>query len=263
MNSYSLPKLTMVLLLMLILTGISFSQDSDKLTIAEKQKVGVFAASVYKKLRQTRDVSIFLNQPPASLLIDKKLNDIFKSGDLIEKDVLKNADTNDLKEYWIQLNNLLYLGQIYSYSKFENSNSDSERLTFPKHISTFMDKNSVVRICRFRAKTDDDKDDCIIGSVIELKKEIAVYKQVSAMMRKYFILHPPEKTFLYRKNISPREAEVKYFTVDECSAEYAKDLCFVLSPGSKIITLLSNLPIGMILAETDGKLKVLMFGGAD
>ena len=111
------------LLLILITSAAGIANRSvqdinPKLSAREEREVREFARRVAANIKKTRDLSPYLNTPPASNLFYKVIADPDDSAGLVDKDVARKVGSHELQRFYIVLWNLTYLSDSYVFSRF-------------------------------------------------------------------------------------------------------------------------------------------------
>jgi len=247
----------------LTVIGKPRSQASDKeLSAGESQEVEQFIQAFSKRLRLTRDLSLFMAEPLARATLAKLLLDEKDSYlPFVSQNLVSPANVNELTEFWIAGLNLAYLSELYIYTRMSVQGIRTYELTharqYPPNVARLMKCNSI--LSKSWKEYDSDSSDQIAKTIEQLRGVTSTYQKAANLMRARFKAHPPERTVQYRQNIVYLSKYLKVVDVDTCDSE--KD-CAGLPLHTKTITV--NIPVlTLMLARIDGQLRILVIGKID
>jgi hypothetical protein len=254
-----------ILLLILLLTSsISLTgyckartQTSDEqLSVSESLEIRQFVRTFGSKLRNTRDLTPFLTEPPASTLLDTLLLDRNDSLPLVSDVLISRSNLKELREFWIATVNLAYLSELYVYTRTSVKGIRTYELPheqqYPPAVVRLMKRNPI--LSKWWQQYDSDSPEQTARTIEQLRDLTATFQKAGTLMRARFKAHPPELTVQYRKNIAYLSKYLRVVNVDGCNSV---DDCAGLPLHTKTITV--NIPVlTLMLARIDGQLKILV-----
>jgi hypothetical protein len=252
--------LASVLLILSTLASIpvngSHQENNQKLSVTEEQEVREFARRLAARLEKTRDLSPYLNNPPASNLFDRAMTD--DSDPIVDKDVASRVGSYQLRRFYIALWNIAYLSESYIYGRFLLQKTSVRDLLpqqqYPAHVVRFMKRNPTIK--RWWKNVDSSDSEVRVTTMVEFYSVLNTYNEAAILMRAYFRRHPPESTATYEQNLTYLGSFLNEIGVDTCDSE--RD-CAGLPLRTQTIRV--NLPvIQLFLVRLDGRLQVLLVG---
>ena len=236
----------------------SHQANDQELTATEKQEVREFAKRFAARLEKTRDLTPYLNKPPASNFLDKVIADPDDSVGMVDKDVVSKVGSYQLRQFYIALWNIAFLSESYIYSRFllqKTSVTDlSPQQQYPAHVFRFMKRNPTIR--KWWKNVDSSDSEIRVTTVAQFYSLLSTYNEAATLMRTYFRRHPPEGTAIYKQNLTYLEPFLNEIAVETCDSEQD---CAGLPLRTKTIIL--NLPlVKLFLVQLNGRLQVLCVG---
>lgn len=237
------------------LTNIPFQND-QKLSVTEEQEVREFAKRVAATLEKTRDLSPYLNKPPARDFFNKAIADPDDSVGIVDKNVARKVGSHELRRFYLVLWNLAYLSESYVFSRFLLEKTAVRDLLpqqqYPDHVVRFLEQNPTVKKW-WKASSDSEKQ---ITTVAQFYSLLNTYQDAVVLMRAYFKRHPPERMAIYKQNVTHLRSFLNEISVDTCES---KQDCAGLPLGTR--TIRTNLPVLQLsLVRLNGRLQVLLIG---
>jgi len=239
-------------------TNVSVQENSQELSVMEEQEVREFARRVAANLEKTRDLSRYLNKPPAKDFFNKAIADPDDSDEMVDKNVARKVGSHELQRFYIVLWNIAYLSDSYVFSRFlVEKTAVRDRLPqqrYPDHVVRFLGRNPTVKTWW---KTDESSDsEKQIRTVVQFYSVLNTYQEATVLMRAYFKRRPPERTAIYKQNVTYLRPFLNEISVDTCKSEQN---CAGLPLGTR--TIRTNLPVLQLsLVRLNGRLQVLLIG---
>jgi len=235
--------------------NVSVQERNQKLSAKEEQQVREFARRVAANVEKTRDLTRYLNRPPARDLFDKVIADPNDSDGLIDKNVARKVGIYDLRRFYFALWNVAYLSESYIFSRFLFEKTAVRDLLpqqqYPDHVVKFLDQNPTIN--KWWKDVDSQKQ---VTTVAQFYSLLNTYQDAAVLMRSYFRRRPPERTAIYKQNLTYLRSFLNEISVDTCESE--KD-CAGLPLGTQTIQV--NLPVLQLsLVKLNGRLQVLLIG---
>ena len=255
----TLPALLLILstLAPIPLNG-SHQENDQKLSATEEQEVREFARRFAADLEKTRDLTPYLNKPPASNFFYKAITDPDDSVGIVDKDVASKVGSYQLRHFYIALWNIAYLSESYIYCRFllqKTSVRDlSPQQQYPGHVLKLMKRNPTLR--KWWRNIDSSFSENRVTTVAQFYSLLNTFNEAANLMRTYFRRHPPESTAIYKQNLTYLGPFLNEIAVDTCNSEHD---CAGLPLRTKTIRV--NLPVvKLVLVRLDGRLQVLLVG---
>jgi hypothetical protein len=241
--------------LFVLFTATNILAQENKLSVKEEQEVREFARRVAANIEKTHDLTRYLNKPPARSFFDKGINPN-DSVDFVDKDVARKVGSHELGRFYIVLWNLAYLSELYVFSRFLVEKTAVRDLLpqqqYPDHVVRFLERNPTIKKW-WKTVVDSEKQ---ITTVVQFYSILNTYQRATALMRAYFKRQPPERTAIYKQNLTYLRAFLNEISVDTCETEQD---CAGLPLGTRTIT--TNLPVlQLYLVKLNGRLQVLLIG---
>jgi len=239
-------------------TNVSVQENSQELSVMEEQEVREFARRVAANLEKTRDLSRYLNKPPAKDFFNKAIADPDDSDEMVDKNVARKVGSHELQRFYIVLWNIAYLSDSYVFSRFLVEKTAVRDLLpqqrYPDHVVRFLGRNPTVKTWW---KTDESSDsEKQIRTVVQFYSVLNTYQEATVLMRAYFKRRPPERTAIYKQNVTYLRPFLNEISVDTCKSEQN---CAGLPLGTR--TIRTNLPVLQLsLVRLNGRLQVLLIG---
>ena len=130
--------------------NIPIQEPNQKLSAKDEQEVREFARRVAADVEKTRDLTRYLNRPPARDLFDKVVADPNDSDGMVDKNVARKVGRYELRRFYFVMWNVGYLSESYVFSKFLFEKTAVRDLLpqqqFPAHVVRFLEKNPTVEI---------------------------------------------------------------------------------------------------------------------
>lgn len=235
-------------------TNILAQENSQKLSAQEEREVREFTRRVAANIEKTRDLTRYLNKPPARSFFNKGINPN-DSVDLIDKDVARKVGNHEFRRFYIVLWNLAYLSESYVFSRFLVEKTAMRDLLpqqqYPDHVVKFLERNPAIK--EWWKASDSENQ---ITTVVQFHSILNTFQHATVLMRAYFKRHPPERTAIYKQNLTHLRAFLNEISVDTCEREQD---CAGLPLGTRTIT--TNLPVlQLYLVKLNGRLQVLLIG---
>lgn len=235
------------------LTNIPVQENDQNLSVTEEQEVREFAGRVAANLEKTRDLSRYLNKSPARKIFNKTIADPDDS--LVDKNVARKVGSHELRRFYIVLWNLAYLSESYVFSRFLFEKTAVRDLSpqqkYPDHVVRFMEQNPSVK--KWWKNVDSSDSENHITTVVQFYSILDTFQHATVLMRAYFKQHPPERTAIYKQNLTHLRNFLNEITVDTCAN------CAGLPSRTRIIR--ANLPVlQLTLVKLNGRLQVLFIG---
>jgi hypothetical protein len=252
--------LASVLLILSILASIpvngSHQENNQKLSATEEQEVREFARRLAARVEKTRDLSPYLNNPPASNLFYRAITD--DSVGIVDKDVVSKVGSDQLRRFYIALCNIAYLSESYIYGRFLLQKTSVRdllpRQQYPAHVVRFMKRNPTIK--RWWKNVDSSDSEERVTTMVQFYSVLNTYNEAAILMRAYFRRHPPESTATYKQNLTYLGPFLNEIAVDTCDSERG---CAGLPLRTQTIKV--NLPVmQLVLVRLDGRLQVLLVG---
>lgn len=239
----------------------SSQAPEDQLSPSEAQEVKQFVRTFSERLRNARDLTPFLTEPPASTILDKVLLDKEDSLPLVNQDLISKGNLDELRRFWIASSNLAYLSELYVYTKLNVKGVRIYELPherqYPPTVARLLKRNPIVS--KSWKQSDSDSSEQIAESIEQLRSLTSTFQKATSLMRTYFKAHRPERTARYRNNIASVSDYLKVIRVHTCTNE---ENCAGLPLHTK--TIYVNIPVlTLMLARIDGQLKILVIGIID
>lgn len=234
--------------------NLSQQENQEKLSANEEQEVRDFATRFAATLEKTRDLTPYLNKPPASDLLYKAVTR--DADEFVANDVASTVGKDRLLKFCIALWNIGYLSESYVYGSYQFEKTAVRDLLleqqYPPHVVRFIKRNSMIR----KWRTKNDFSETRVTTVTQFYSLLNTFTEAAILMRAYFRKHPPERTAIYKQNLTYLGPFLKAITVESCTSEQD---CAGLPLRTKTITV--NLPVVQLsLVRLDGRLQVLLVG---
>jgi hypothetical protein len=199
--------LALLLLLLVTLVPIhantSKEADEEKLSATEEEKVRQFVNHFAATIKKTRDLTPYLNRPPASNLLDQALHDPKDPVGLVVYNLGSKIGKYQLRKFNIALWNLSYLSDLYIYSRFRLEKTAIRDLSpqqqYPSNVVKLMKRNSLVN--KWWHTKDLSDSETVVTTVGEFRSILGTFQRAIVLMRQYFRNRPPEHTAIYKQNL--------------------------------------------------------------
>lgn len=234
----------------------SHQENRQELSATKEQEVREFARRLEVRVEQTRDLSPYLNNPPASNLFYRAITD--DSVGIVEKDVVSKVGSYQLRRFYIALWNTAYLSESYIYGRFLLQKTSVRDLLpqqqYPAHVFRFIKRNPTIK--RWWKNVDSSDSEERVTTVVQFYSLLNTYNEAATLMRAYFRRHPPERTATYKQNLTYLGPFLNEIAVDTCDSERE---CAGLPLRTQTIRV--NLPVmQLVLVRLNGRLQVLLVG---
>lgn len=247
-------------LLLILSTGLanmSAQENNQKLSAQEEQEVREFARRVAANVEKTRDLTPYLKKPPASDLFDKAIADPNDPDGMVDQNVGRKVGREELRRFYFVMWNVGYLSESYVFSKFLFEKTAVRDLLpqqhFPAPVVRFLEKNRTVKNWWSRNFSDSETR---ITTVVQFYSLLKTHQHAVVLMRAYFRRHPPERTAVYKQNLTYLTHFLNEIAVDTCESE---EDCAGLPLGTQTVHV--NLPVLQLsLVRLNGRLQVLLIG---
>jgi len=239
-------------------TNVSVQENSQKLSVTEEQEVREFARRVAANIEKTRDLSRYLNKPPAKDFFNKTIADPNDSDGMVDKNVARKVGSHELRRFYIVLWNIAYLSESYVFSRFLVEKTAVRDLLpqqqYPDHVVRFLGRNPTVKTWwKTHESSDSEKQ---IRTVVQFYSVLNTYQEATVLMRAYFKRRLPERMAIYKQNVTYLRPFLNEISVDTCESEQN---CAGLPLGTR--TIRTNLPVLQLsLVRLNGRLQVLLIG---
>lgn len=238
--------------------GLSVQENNPKLSVKEEQEVRDFARRVAANIEKTRDLTGYLNKPPASNFFYKAIADPNDSVGIVDKNVARKVGSHELRRFYIVLWNLAYLSESYVFSRFLLEKTAVRDLLpqqqYPVHVVRFLEQNPIVK--RWWKTVDSSDSEKQITTVVQFYSILNAFHGATVLMRAYFRRHPPERMAIYKQNLTYLGPFLNDIGVGTCDS---KQNCAGLPVGTQTIKV--NLPVLQLsLVRLNGRLQVLLIG---
>jgi hypothetical protein len=237
---------------------VSNQESDEKLSPKEEKEVRAFAGRFAANLQRTRDLTPYLNKPPASDWFFKAITDPKDPAGFVDNEVASKLGEVKLLSFYIALWNVAYLSETYIYGRFLLEKTAFRDLSpqqqYPPHVVRLMKRNPTLN----RWWKDDDSSDSEkrVATLEQFYSLLRTYSEAADLMRLYFRRHPPERTPIYKQNLRYLEHFLKEISVDTCDSQ---EKCAGLPLRTQTIKV--NLPVvQLVLVRLDGRLQVLIVG---
>jgi hypothetical protein len=234
------------------LANLSAEENNQKLSAKEEQEVREFAMRVAVNIEKTRDLTRYLNKPPASNFFDKAIVDSNDSDGMVDQNVGRKVGRYELRRFYFVMWNLAYLSESYVFSKFLFEKTAVRDLLpqqqYPDHVVRILERNPNLK--QWWSKNFSDSE-TRITTVVQFYSLLKTYQNAVRLMRAYFGRHPPERTAIYKQNLAHLEDFLNEIGVDTCESEQD---CAGLPLGTQTVRV--NLPVLQLsLVRLNGRLK--------
>ena len=247
-------RISTLLLVVLSISGlnVSLAQTSDdKLTSTEELEVRRYVESFSRRLRVTRDLTPFLNEPVAKGVIEQVSAD--SDMNMIAPRVVSKVRREELSRFYIAMTNVAYLSEVYVYSttvpKAEYTYDLPLRRQYPSQVFRLLKNNQTV--VRWRQNSD-----VRVATVRQLRQVTATLEKAAALMRRYFKLHPPERSDKYKTYVSRLAPYLKNIKVENCKSD--KDCA-----GFPLHTQFITVPVPVLelhLVRLNNEIQIMIIG---
>ena len=239
-------------------TNTPVQENNQKLSETEEREVREFARRVSANLEKTRDLTRYLNKPPAKNVFNKAITDPNDAVGMVDKNVARKVGNHELRRFYIVLWNIAYLSESYVFSKFLLEKTTVRDLLpqqqYPNHVVRFLEQNATVK--KWWTNVDSSDSEKQITSVVQFYSILNTYRNATVLMRAYFKRHEPERTAIYKQNLKYLTSFLNEIRVDTCESEQD---CAGLPLATRTIKV--NLPVLQLsLVRLNGRLQVLLIG---
>jgi hypothetical protein len=238
------------------LTNVSAQENNEKLSVKEEQEVREFVKRVAADIEKTRDLTRYLTKPPASKFFYKAIADPNDPVGIVDKNVARKVGSHELRRFYIVLWNIAYLSESYVFGKFLLEKTAVRDLLpqqqYPAHVVRFLEQNPSVKKLWKNFEPSGLEEQ--ITTVVQFYSILNAYREAIALMRAYFKRRPPERTGIYKQNLTHLGSFLYEITVDTCEQN-----CAGLPLGTQ--TIRANLPVLQLsLVRLNNRLQVLLIG---
>jgi len=233
-------------------------ENNQKLSASEEQEVREFARRLEANVEKTRDLGSYLNNPPASDFFYRAITDPDDSVGIVDKEVISKVGSDQLRRFYIAMWNIAYLSESYIYGRFLFQKTAVRDLLpqqqYPAHVVRFMTRDPTIR--KWWKSVDSSDSEKRVTTVAQFYSLLNTWNEAAILMRAHFRKHPPEKTAIYKQNLTYLDHFLNEIAVETCDSEKE---CAGLPLRTQTIRV--NLPvIQLLLVRLDGRLQVLLVG---
>ena len=257
-------RIAITLFLMLSIASIAIGNpltqtNAGTLSVKDEREVRAFARRFAETACLTRDLVPFLNQAPASTMLDGVLSGAEDPIAPVHLELRSKVTRSELRQFYLAMLNIGYLSNLYIYGKFSLEEHAIRDLPFeqqyPVKVARLLKSNAT--IAKWWKDSDSpDYSEKTVETVRQLRGLLDTWQKAAALMRIHFKTHPPERTTVYRKNIRYLADYLKEVKVDACDSEKS---CAGLPLHTQVIKM--NLPVlQLMLVRLNGRLKILAIG---
>ena len=163
-------------------TSTSKQTDEEKLSPTEEEEVRQFVNPFAATINKTRDLTPYLNRPPASNFLDRVLHDPNDPVGLVDYNLASKIGKYQLRKFHIVLWNLAYLSDLYIYSKFHLQKTAVRDLSpeqqYPPNVVESMKRDSLVN--RWWRTKDLSDSETVVRTVGEFRSMLLPLNRVQS-----------------------------------------------------------------------------------
>jgi hypothetical protein len=238
-------------LILISASCVASAVPQEKLSAADEQEVHSFVTSFNHRILQTRDLTPYLNTPTANITV----NAWFADNDLLSQDLRAKTKPKELQRFFIAMTNLSFLSTLHIYSRVYVKNGGlrevAPREQYPPFVFRFLRRNPMI--------SDwwaPDRFSKPMTSAHQFRALTSTFETAAAMMRHYLRSHPPERTRMYRRNLSWIEPQLKEPKLETCETA---EKCAPYPLHSQFVNV--GLPVlQLVLVRTTGKFEITAIG---